>query len=394
MNILYIWDADYPWDVRVEKICMTLKDNGHNVHIAARNLKGLNEEEEINGLHIHRLKSWGNNQLNYILSFPAFFSPFWGSLICNIIKVNSIDIIIVRDLPMSIAGIWAGKMYSVKVVLDMAEDYVAMIKNEWSFNKIKVLNILVRNPYLAKFVEKYTLKQIDHVLVVVDEAKELLTNKGVSKDKITIVSNTPTKALLKINPVMKNEILERIAEHFSIIYTGGIQMSRGIQVVFDAIPQVIRDIPKILFVIVGSGYAEQFLKEYMFKKGIENYVFWAGWVEHNRIAEYIRSSKIGIIPHFTTEHTNSTIPNKIFDYMGLGLQIIASDATPLKRVLINENCGLYFKNCDSNDLAKKILEIYNTDIDYGRNGHDAVMRTYNWDQDAERLINVIARMNV
>ena len=41
MNILYIWDADYPWDVRVEKICEALNNNGHEVHIASRNLKKL-----------------------------------------------------------------------------------------------------------------------------------------------------------------------------------------------------------------------------------------------------------------------------------------------------------------------------------------------------------------
>ena len=36
-RVLYLWNADYPWDVRVEKICRAMTDAGHDVHIVARN---------------------------------------------------------------------------------------------------------------------------------------------------------------------------------------------------------------------------------------------------------------------------------------------------------------------------------------------------------------------
>ena len=127
MNILYIWDADYPWDIRVEKICNSLKNNGHEVHIAARNLKRLAEYEDLKGLHIHRLKTWKNEKLNYAFSFPAFFSPIWKRFLDSIIRKSRIDLVIVRDLPMAIAGIWSGRRNKIPVILDMAEDYVSII---------------------------------------------------------------------------------------------------------------------------------------------------------------------------------------------------------------------------------------------------------------------------
>jgi hypothetical protein len=36
-RVLYVWDGDYPWDVRTEKICRTLSDSGMEVAILARN---------------------------------------------------------------------------------------------------------------------------------------------------------------------------------------------------------------------------------------------------------------------------------------------------------------------------------------------------------------------
>ncbi len=32
MRILKIWDGDYPWDVRVEKVATALAEAGHTVH--------------------------------------------------------------------------------------------------------------------------------------------------------------------------------------------------------------------------------------------------------------------------------------------------------------------------------------------------------------------------
>ena len=37
MRICKIWDADYPWDVRVEKVARSLTEAGHEVHLVARN---------------------------------------------------------------------------------------------------------------------------------------------------------------------------------------------------------------------------------------------------------------------------------------------------------------------------------------------------------------------
>ena len=40
MNILKVWDGEYPWDVRTEKVCRALTSRGHSVHMVARNRDG------------------------------------------------------------------------------------------------------------------------------------------------------------------------------------------------------------------------------------------------------------------------------------------------------------------------------------------------------------------
>lgn len=391
MKILYIWDADYPWDVRVEKICNTLVMNGYEVHIAARNLRKLSEQENIEGLYIHRLKIWGNDLLNYILSFPVFFSPIWRRFIDNIIRNNSIKLIIVRDLPMAVTGLWAGKRYEIPVIFDMAEDYVAMIWDIWKDAKFKGLNVAVRNPYIVKCVEKYALKRMNHILVVVDEAREVVRRGGGNIENVTVVSNTPTLCMFNNGKVRMNDELKFIKERFSAIYTGGIQLGRGIQIVMDAIPEVIKKIPNFLFVIIGDGVAAERLKKITHDRQLQDHVLWIGWIDHKRIFDYIKVCKIGLIPHFVTDHVNTTIPNKLFDYMGCGLPVVASNASPMKRILEETRCGESFRSGDDKDLNRAILKIYQSNFNYGQNGMEAIKSKYNWDDDSKKLLNVIQK---
>jgi len=390
VNILYIWDADYPWDIRVEKICQTLYKNGHNVHIASRNLQKNIELEEINGLQIHRLKPRNNDKLNYILSFPLFFSPIWKKFIHTIIEQNDIDLIIVRDLPMAIAGIWAGNKYNIPVIFDMAEDYLAMLRDIWKFKKFHGLNLVLRNPYLAQFVQKYAFKNADHVLVVVDETIAVITETGGKLENITIVSNTPELTNFETSPEIENSSdIEEIHNNYSVIYTGGIQMGRGIQTMLKAIPKIIKTIPDFSFVIVGSGYAKSLLEELAREEGVEAHVKWIGWVDHAMLFDYVRACKAGIIPHLVTDHVNTTIPNKIFDYMGCETPVICSDAIPLERIINEEKCGLVYKSGNPDSLADAVIKLYQDSDNYGQNGFNAVKNKYNWPEDEQRLLSVI-----
>lgn len=388
-KILYIWDSDYPWDIRVEKICQTLMRHGYVVHVAARNLKKLPEYENIDGLHVHRLKSISNRKINYAFSFPAFFSPIWKLFLDKIIVQNKIDLLIVRDLPMAIAGVWAGQRHKVPVIFDMAEDYVAMLRNIWKFKKLHAFNVLVRNPYLARFVERYTFKRVDHTLVVIEEAVSVVLRGGGNPKHVTVVGNTPPLSAFKHNEMQMSNDLRLIKERYSVIYTGGIQFGRGLQTVLDAIPEVIKRIPDFLFVVVGDGYATEQIKTMVRKKKLDDQMLWVGWVDHERIFDYIRVCKIGMIPHIVTDHVNTTIPNKIFDYMGCGVPVISSDALPMKRILDEEKCGLTFRSGDTDDLVNAILKVYSAPADFGKNGKEAVKRKYNWAEDEKKLVNVL-----
>jgi glycosyltransferase involved in cell wall biosynthesis len=392
MNILYIWDFDYPWDVRVEKICLSLVEYGYNVHIAARNHKKRIARESSGHLTIHRTKATNSNFINYFISFPFFANPIWLNLINKIICEEKIDLIIVRDLPLSITAIWMANKHKIPCIFDMAENYVAMLNDFWKENKRNWFNYIVRNPKFAKYIENYALKKVDHILVVVKESADRILSKNVPEDHVTIVSNTPSMKILGTEKVyLDDSFSKKLDGRYIGIYTGGIQSIRGIHTVLKAIPFVIKQIPNFLFVVAGDGNMATSLKQMSSTLGVSDYVFWTGWIEHKYIYELIRRSNVGLIPHIASEHVNTTIPNKIFDYMIEGLPIVCSDAPPLKRIVEEKQCGVTFQSENFEMLADAILQAQKFSDFFGNNGRKAILEEYNWENDSINLKKTVEK---
>ncbi len=392
MKILKIWDADYPWDIRVEKICRALAHQGHEVHLLCRNQRRLSSYEQWEYGHIHRLSFFSNPTINFFLSFPAFFNPLWFRAACKLINAYNIDLILVRDLPLTLTAVAAGRLRGLPMIWDMAENYSFLIKDVWRYEPFRVQNLFVRNPYVVKFIEEIALQVVDQVLVVVEESRQRLIVAGVANHKIAVVSNTPDLSAIRNMPKTMDISDRRLFEkRYVVLYVGGLEAARGLDQVIDALAVAISAVPDLLFLIIGQGNSEKKLKERVGELGLAEHVHFRGWVDFHRLLPFLKHSDVGIIPHFVTEHTNHTIPNKLFDYMSQGLPVIASNAKPMVRILRKEQCGFIFKNVS--ELARYIIKLRDPCLrkTMGERGKQAVQRTYNWMHDAYVLEQAVNR---
>src|SRR4029453_19300682 len=101
MRVLKVYDGDYPWDVRVEKVVTTLLQAGHTVRLLCRNRAHRPRRERLNdGLEIHRLPA-----LPGLLSFPFFLNPVWAAGLIREVRRFRPERLLVRDLPLGPPGV-------------------------------------------------------------------------------------------------------------------------------------------------------------------------------------------------------------------------------------------------------------------------------------------------
>jgi glycosyltransferase involved in cell wall biosynthesis len=144
-------------------------------------------------------------------------------------------------------------------------------------------------------------------------------------------------------------------------------------------------------VIVGSGRHEADFKQIAAELGLQDSVQFLGWMDYTKAIEVIKECDIGLVPHHATESWNTTIPNKLFDYMSMGKPVIVSDAKPTKRIVQEERCGMVFEDQNAEDLSRMILRLEDALVreEMGRNGRKAVTTKYNWAVDEERLLKAL-----
>jgi glycosyltransferase involved in cell wall biosynthesis len=392
VTICKVWDADYPWDVRVEKVSRSL-GREHEVHLVSRNVKRQPTYELRAGLHIHRLPIVPRigTRLNTALGFPAFFNPLWIRAVGRTARRHRARLIMVRDLPLALTALLVGRALRVPVVLDMAENYPAMIRDLRDSRHDRTGFRLVRNPHLIRLVERIAVRHADHVITVVDESRDRLLGLGVPASRISVVMNTPTAEHRLALGAGARPGDSAPADGPVIAYLGVLEAPRGLVEAIQAMREVRQRLPRARLVVIGAGRDEGRFRAEANRAGVTGCVEFRGWLEYPEALAELARCDVGLVPHHVTESWQTTIPNKLFDYMSLGKPVIVSNARPAERIVREERCGIVYRDRDVAALADAIVAMGDADrrAACGQRGREAIVRRYNWEIDEQRLLGAI-----
>ena len=382
LRILYVWDADYPWDVRTEKICATLASAGHDVHIAARNVRRDPVVERLPEGTVHRMSPvrWAGRKLDKAFGFPAFFNPRWLSLLDRTVRRLRPDVVICRDIPLAPTSLWAGHRHGVRVVLDIAENYPAMLRMVFDAGVHRPTDHLVRNPAAAAFVEKHSIRRADRVMVVIEEMAERLVRMGIPADRIDVVSNTPPRSRAESEP----NRTRTEGRPVGLVYLGLLEAPRGIMEMVDAVAILRRDGFPVTATIIGKGRDSQLFQDRAREHGLTDAdISFPGYVDRETALRAVQEADIGILPHHVNEQWNTSIPNKLFDYMAVSLPVVSSNPEPFARITRATGAGEVFQGGDAASLAEAIRRLGTLEARerHGAAGRRAILERYNWEYD-------------
>jgi glycosyltransferase involved in cell wall biosynthesis len=267
----------------------------------------------------------------------------------------------------------------------MAENYPALLQDVWDTGRARRLDSLVRNPGLARRVERFALARVDRVMVVIEEAADHIKGLGVPPDRIHVVSNTPPqmRAVRAAGPPT-----------IDIAYLGIIELARGLDLLLDALTQLASTGIRTRTRLIGGGRDLDLIRTRARSQGLgSDTVEFTGFVpDHGVALGLMAEARIGILPHLVNDWARTTIPNKLFDYMAAGMAVLSSDAPPCRRIIEAAGAGRVFRSGDAMDLAKQIGEMLG-DADElaacGRAGRAAITARYNWETDSQELLAAV-----
>ena len=238
-------------------------------------------------------------------------------------------------------------------------------------------------------VEAYTIRKADAVIGtgpgLVAQAQRIAPDKPchhIFDIPSSLAVSDPEKTAL-----LRGE-LSRYAGEVLITYVGSFAVYQGIDLLFNAIPEVVRHAAQARFIIIGGTETE--INEYralLVAQKVDHAVTFLGKLSPDELPDYLAAADILL----STRLAGTNTPLKLLDYLKAGRCIIATDNEANRQILDDQSALLV--QPDASALAAGVCALV---ADPARRealaaqGHERIRQTYNYDEFKCRLGRIYA----
>lgn len=247
---------------------------------------------------------------------------------------------------------------------------------------------------IGRKVEDKTYKNADKILVISQDFKRNLLEKGVPEDKIEVVYNwVDTK---KIAPVAKevNPLYEEFGisrDDFNVVYAGNLGNAQNVMLLIEAAKKL-KDQKGIRFIIFGSGGIEQELKNEIATSHLENVKMLP--LQPVERVSFVYSLGDVCVVACKAGLGGSAMPSKTWSIMACESAVIANfDEGELKQIIEDNGCGVFTKAGDINAFSEAIVQLSQSPQEcetMGKNGRRFVMDNLEKDKCTKRYADIIS----
>jgi glycosyltransferase involved in cell wall biosynthesis len=176
----------------------------------------------------------------------------------------------------------------------------------------------------------------------------------------------------------------------SVAYVGGISLVRAIREMVYAMSYLPESLPAQLELAGPESKGETNINELKRHPGWSR-VKHHGFIDQRSTFRILQNVRAGLVLFHPEPNHFESLPQKMFEYMGAGLPVIASDFPFWRKVLGDSGSGIFVDPRNPQEIAKAIEYVLTHPREaeeMGRRGQAAVQQNFNWDTEAERLIQL------
>ena len=361
-KVVHITSAHPPFDKRIfVKECCSLAKAGYEVVFIAPH----DREETVDGVTIRPFPKPQNRRERFIRSLWSAFKQAHN---------ENADLYHLHDPDLLLTGFML-KLSGKKVIYDPHEDHPqdVLIKH-WIARPLRsILSVcLTYFEYLSGCFFDAITPATSNIASRFPKSKTTVIHNFARIDEFNI----------DMNKCVKREQV--------LVSAGIISRERGIVETLKSYEYLREIYPNIELVLAGNFPT---FDEEIFVRSLPGWsdTFYIGWLPRADLVNLLHKASIGLaVLHSGPTHPTS-LPVKLFEYMAAKLPVVASNFPLWKEIVEKNHCGVTVDPLDVNAIVEGIRSILDTPdriAIMGRNGYEAVCRSYNWENEEKKLLEV------
>jgi len=266
----------------------------------------------------------------------------------------------------------------------------------WPQTLIDLGKVTKRHPaiFIMSMLELFLYKKSKRIIVLFDKAKNYVTSRGISENKVVYLPNgvDPARYESSISelPEEVEATLSLLKDRFIAIYLGSHGMANNLDAMLDAAKKL-GEKSNVHFLFVGDGPEKLRLLDRKQAESIDNATFLSP-IPKEFVPALLSRVHAGVLPLKDSPVFKWGIsPNKLYDYMAASLPVALLcnlEDTPVDQ----SGGGIVIKSDFADGLAEALNNLSESPENaalMGKKAKDYVLNHHSWANLSKKLLNVI-----
>ncbi len=302
---------------------------------------------------------------------------------------TSADLVYQRYALGSYAGLALARRLNVPLVLEFNGSEI-WAGRHWGTGRLPLARTLAA-------LERRNLLDASLIVVVSQPLKDGLVEEGIEPDRVLVNPNAVDVAALadaRSHPPSYWRARTSLPEAPTVGFVGTFGLWHGVKLLPELIEQVAEHRPDARWVLVGDGPLHAEVVADLERRGLSGRVRLTGVVPHPRAVELLACCEVCVSPHVPNPDGTAFFgsPTKLFEYMGLGRAIVASDLDQIGEVLEDGRTALLTAPGDVPAAAHAVIRLLDDAALRARLGQAALAKaiaSHGWDAHVGRILRAV-----
>jgi phosphatidylinositol alpha-1,6-mannosyltransferase len=320
-----------------------------------------------NDLKTFRKKSY------WLLVWPHWLR--WLLAVWKIVKTEKIDVIHIHHvLPSGYIAVFFKKIFKVPYVVFLhGTDLRLALKNKQKVKKVSyILNnaskVVVNSAYLQNELKGNFKLTVPVEIIFPCPSDNFLSD--VNYEKIS---------KLRVNFGLEGKKV--------MISVGRLVKSKGHHQLLEYIPELLKSVPNLVWLVVGNGEESKSLVENVQKNNLQSVVRFLGEVSLDDLPDYYALANIFVLLTRPTERSVESFGTVFLEASAVGIPVVAGKCGGVEEAVQEGVTGYLVDSNSQNEVVTSIVKILtnpNLAVEMGRKGKEFVLAKFTWKKQIEK----------